>query len=440
MYCKNQKTYKIVMLFLILVIGIVSVSLSNFIPSSLNEKAIYFLLPFILILGACLFFVKWNIMFFLLAFSLAIQFQDPAPFEILLIAILIRFIFAYKINNLVREDGIILLIIFLLILCNTISVLAATDKVGSFIWNAITIVLIISMALLRFGLDNVYHMKNFLRGYIVGGVLTSVISIIGYVMVTPYSHIVVKFNIRLTGFFQDPNVFSPYLVPIVIFLLEDIKTNFLFKAKFKYAKYLSILTVVSAIILAMSRAAWINLAISIGIYLLFNLYQRKIKVSKLILSSLLMGLIAYGVLELLSINIIEQINQRTQIQGYDSERMESQLFALKVASENLFFGVGAGQYTSVYFLSPHNTFFRILAETGILTCIVFIILLSYTILKLWLVCNKKYEYNLPIIVLALIIGEVINATVVDILHWRHFWVLMGLGWFGIVNYQVLLRK
>ncbi|ANX13964.1 hypothetical protein ABE41_018280 [Fictibacillus arsenicus] len=366
--------------------------------------------------------------------------QDPAAFEVIVL-FLLTFILLNNIKfQLVNEDKFIFFLLYVFALLSIFTVLVAEDKFASFIWNAITILLIVAMILIRVVLEEVEYIKKILIGYIYGGVLTSFISLVSYLIETPFSNKVIKFDIRLSGFFQDPNVFSPFLIPIIILLLEDIKSNFLFKKKF-LLKLTSILIVLIAITLAMSRAAWVNLFISFILYMLMKVYKNKKLLLKLIPVTFFLSVIIIYIFNINSnLQVFDQLMNRIQLQNYDSERLNSQTHALSVTGEHLFTGIGPGQFISTYNLSPHNTLLRLAAETGIFTLIIYLCLFFYLVIKLIKISILNYKFNLPLVILVVLIGTFVNSLVVDILHWRHYWFLLGLGWVCIVHYRKLILK
>jgi O-antigen ligase len=79
-------------------------------------------------------------------------------------------------------------------------------------------------------------------------------------------------------------------------------------------------------------------------------------------------------------------------------------------------------------MAPHNTYARIWAENGPAALILFVLIVAAAWISTflaWLRVRAGAGGALAV-ALALLMGMLINASVVDALHWRHFWVIMCL--------------
>ena len=108
--------------------------------------------------------------------------------------------------------------------------------------------------------------KSIIWGYIISTLISSIAVII------ELSGLVVNIGtlfmgIRARGFFNDPNNFSPYLILAILLLIEKV-----FKYSFfsiKYFIFVSLAFLLFFVLLAsMSRAALLNVTITLLIYLL----------------------------------------------------------------------------------------------------------------------------------------------------------------------------
>jgi O-antigen ligase len=99
------------------------------------------------------------------------------------------------------------------------------------------------------------------------------------------------------------------------------------------------------------------------------------------------------------------------------------------------FGYGPGQYgptvervmDSEY--AAHSLYIRVMLENGIVGFITLIGFFSVVILYIFKICIHKVgrEREIGIVILSILCGILINSIVVDTLHWRHFWLFVGLG-------------
>jgi O-antigen ligase len=94
-------------------------------------------------------------------------------------------------------------------------------------------------------------------------------------------------------------------------------------------------------------------------------------------------------------------------------------------------GVGPGDITSrmgLAAMDPHNTYLRIWAENGPAALLLFLVIIATATMGtglVWFNASGRAREAMAG-ALALLVGVLVNAAVVDALHWRHFWVILGL--------------
>ena len=113
---------------------------------------------------------------------------------------------------------------------------------------------------------------------------------------------------------------------------------------------------------------------------------------------------------------------------YDQERFANWVIGLSVAGAHPF-GVGGGMYEHVSRafgnstgLSAHSTYIRTLAENGLIGLAAVGALVA-GILRASRRGAASLERVWPAAALAGIVAE---AGIIDVLHWRHFWIILGL--------------
>lgn len=414
-----------------LLLGCTAASLTSSINITNNSSYPIVLFSFIGIAGLIvLFLLKWEQLLFLFALSLGFQLYDPSPYEAMFFILIILLLVKKIPFNKNMFNNVLFAMLFLFLLFSTFSIFFSINFYKAAAWHLITVYLVLSGLFLFLVIKNDKQLSFFLKGYIVGAVINCIFG--GIIYFAGRSE-----GGRLNGFFQDPNIFSPYIIIAIMLVIEDILYPKLFKSK--QFKFISAVLLVGAVILAMSRAGWINLAIALLLYVGVKALKRQLKLGFIIKSVL----ITFGLL--LSVHFFfpavteimkNQLEERTTLQYYDNDRFEAQFFTLKVA-ENHLLGIGPGEITTIYYMDPHNTYYRIFAEYGWLAGISLMLLfifLGWILMKKSLSLDKN-EFNIYLVFLCTLAGTLVNITVVDALHWRHFWVF-----FGLCYYVIFIKK
>jgi len=188
--------------------------------------------------------------------------------------------------------------------------------------------------------------------------------------------------LRASGAFSHPNIFG-FFIAISLALLF-----FQIKLKKKYWQFLLAFLFILALFFSFSRAAWLGFAVFASVFFFYyKLWKEKFwkyfYAGTLILSLGIAFLFDPFTLERFGFgdapNRVENPSLHYRVSGYN------EFFSL--FEENLWFGVGVGQYSgalieafpdrSVYSYQPvHNSFFLLLAELGILGFLLLIFFLK----------------------------------------------------------------
>lgn len=240
---------------------------------------------------------------------------------------------------------------------------------------------------------------------------------------------ILVYGLRLKGFFKDPNVLGPFLVPPAVFFLY--KTV---KAKTKVLRsFLTFIVLSFGVVFTFSRAAWLNYSISIFGLILTKLFKPK-ELKRLILVILIIVVIAlffwklsYSI-ELLGFNLQTFFIGRTGLKSYDQDRFAAQMeFIDIISSTSLLFGAGPGNYEIFAGMSTHSLYLRYIGERGLIGFTLF----SIFFLVLFVRSAKSRLFDL---LFPFIIGQLVNSLFVDSLHWRHLWILLSLVFIKDRNY------
>jgi O-antigen ligase len=235
---------------------------------------------------------------------------------------------------------------------------------------------------------------------------------------------------RASGFFSDPNVYGPFLIPAAILLLHELLEPRLLRGG-RLLKLLALSVLVLGVTTSYSRAAWLNLGVGVLVMLtVLPLRRGGLRRASALLVTLVACFGAAGAAVVVSgsSNFLEE---RASLQSYDTQRFGAQRGGIELGQSHPL-GVGPGQFELLEPISAHSTFVRALAEEGILGLAVLAALLLTTLgVAVRNVMQGRSTAGLSsTALLAAWCGLLANSFFVDTLHWRHLWILAGLIWAG----------
>lgn len=275
-----------------------------------------------------------------------------------------------------------------------------------------------------------YAFRMILLGLLVGGTIASVIGILAWLDVIPNGDIFFRdaFRARIRSTFKDPNVLGPYLVPSLLLMIWWILES----PKRRLLAMLTAGVLASALVLTYSRGAWAHALLSIVVFVAALTVHRETKVAVRItilsgLAFFFFGVLLFDETELTTLTS-GYFGQRLTLQSYDSDRFSEIAQGVRLIPEYPF-GLGPNQAPYVYEILPHNTFVVFGLHNGVLALLGFCIMFLGSSLRCiaavmrgedgWL----KYSF-----VLALLAGLFLLSNVVGSIHWRHMFLVMGLGY------------
>ncbi len=127
---------------------------------------------------------------------------------------------------------------------------------------------------------------------------------------------------------------------------------------------------------------------------------------------------------------------------YDSDRFRVQVIGVNSALDHVF-GYGPGQFEGVIFqksreaYSAHSIYARLLLENGIIGFVLLMALFLYLLVKLFKIKKVEENNHLNSIYIAILTSLLVNSLVIDTLHWRHYWLFIGLSLAYISEFQVV---
>ncbi len=285
-----------------------------------------------------------------------------------------------------------------------------------------------------FAHDSVRRLEIMRTAYILAGLIAAIIGIVGYFNLVPGAWENFTLYNRAKGTFKDPNVFGPYLILPVLFVIQGILLKGL---KLRYIA--AALTILVALLLSFSRAAWAHFVFSAALMVaLMFVASPSARFRARIASFSVLSTIGVGVLlaGMLSVGTIGDVfKQRASlIQEYDagdSGRFTQQQNSIPVLLERPN-GLGPYQFHKYYGQDPHEVYLNAFASYGWIGGFSYAILVLFTLWAGYANVLKRTPWQPYFIAtLATYTGVALEGFVIDTDHWRHYYLLMGIVW-GLV--------
>jgi O-antigen ligase len=361
---------------------------------------------------------------------------EPAPYEFVIMLAMIIF----AATGVSMRAG-HLPLMWLLIFCNIgfatslIPVITLDDTAK---WTAVSCFLSVTTLFYAIALveDTERRLDVLLQGYIVSAVITSIIGILAYFKLIPGWEMFIG-ALRARSTFKDPNVFAPFLILPALIVLQRIMfgglRGFLLNGTVA-------LIIAAALFLSFSRGAWGHFAASALLMLFFSYVTTRSHAQRLrIIVVFLIGgmMLAAFITALLSLEQVADLfkERASLIQDYDAGHGgrfgRHILGALMILDQP--FGIGPLQFSKYLPEDPHNTFLNAFMTGGWLGGCTYLALILITLFQgLRHVFVRTPWQTTYIAAYAAFVGEVGESYVIDVTHWRHFYLITGVVWGLIV--------
>jgi len=200
---------------------------------------------------------------------------------------------------------------------------------------------------------------------------------------------------RLKGFTSHWMTYSGLLTMVFVFFF--IYSIYQFSGKKRIINLLLLTVIFTAIILSLTRSAWVGIFISLGIFILYSLRQKPL----ILLIPTIFLLIVFLVLPGSIKKRIKSIFDMNNVTNLD--RIHMIYTSVEIVKDYPFTGVGPDNVKEVYpqYRHPkatknnphlHNNFLQIAAERGLPALIIFIIFILSVYLSLFKKTNNSNRY------------------------------------------------
>ena len=375
--------------------------------------------------------VDWNLMTgWLLGFATGFVWIEPSPFEYLALALVLLGALAGRFRRLRRP---VLGPLSLLLAYNVLAIWSCANAVDVTIgFRFLGITMLLELVWFLIASNGRVTLRGLVYGYLAAAGTTAIAVLLAEL--TRWSPIASRVlwggTWRAQGFFKDPNVMGPWLVPAFLIALEMLVGTERIRRNMRWVVFG--LLILGSIVLAGSRGGWLNAAASLLVWVMLlwrDLHGAKARrrvLGGLLLLGLLFSAVVTGLLVRDS-NLWPWLVSRLSLQSYDTARFTAQQAAWRAGMTHILIGIGPGQAESLIGMSTHSLYARAWAETGVLG---FVALVSF-----FVSCARKWRVRfnedpaatrIRRVCMATLAGIAVNSLYVDTLHWRHLWIIVAI--------------
>ncbi len=384
--------------------------------------------------------LKWAVALWVFAGSVVIT--EPSPYELSFVLVLAVSLFAGGFAFQRTTLGLLVLWVTFIPFALIAAFQAAfTPLNDALIFQAVTIFLFFT----SYWVANYVaeapqeRMRIIVAAYTVAAVLSAAMGTLGYLGLIPGRELLTLYG-RAKALFNDPNVFGPFLILPAMYALQRVLLGSSRRAFWGAAVFMVITVGVFA---SFSRAAWGHLAVSaVLVYLLCFVFiahaREKVRMLILALVGALMIVVAIG--GLLSIPSVQRLFEaRAAAQSYDegeTGRFGRQGYAFELALENPW-GIGPLEFRNLRVREePHNSYVNVVHVYGWGGGFAFILLIGTTLWRgLSFVTKSSPNRLLLIPLVSVFVPLAAEAAIIDLDHWRHFFLVAGLIWGVTAGYR-----
>ncbi|MBA8900983.1 O-antigen ligase family protein [Phyllobacterium sp. P30BS-XVII] len=357
--------------------------------------------------------------------------NEPAPYELYMaVLIVVWALFGLRFS---RSVVVLLALLVIFNLGGWLSVAQMPDLKTAPMYMAVSLFLAFTSVFFAAIIEGNHRILSAIfNGYLIAAVCTSMLGILGYFDAFPGADVFTRYG-RAMGAFKDPNVFGPFLILPIAWLVHGILVGNLRSLPLRLVPTL-ILTL--GVFLSFSRAAWgmavlviAGLALALFIRSPSHLFRLRI----VFLAGLAVVVLLIAILIALQIpSVSELFFARAQlVQDYDDAqfgRFARHWYGLLMSVDHPF-GIGPLEFGPIYGEDTHNIWLKAALDYG---WVGFISYLTLTMLTLGLGLRILFRDRpwQPFLLCAYLtyVSHVVVGNVIDTDHWRHFYILVGIIW------------
>jgi hypothetical protein len=371
------------------------------------------------------------VVLYITVFASSIGFIEPSPHDGLMGVLAVAGLIAG-----IRFHRILLVPFALLLVWNFAGMMAlfqvaGQDKTIQYTATSIYLAIAAMLFAMLFAQNTMQRLSVMQKAYVLTAVIFGVLGCLGYFNAFPGADMFTRDG-RAHGAFKDPNVFGPFQIWPILFLVERMLSR-----RIAVTDMIVAGIILFSLLLCFSRGAWFHFVVSALVMVALVILTApgpKARMRVFGLSALCVAAMAGLLVLLLSFSSIgAMFTERAQlIQSYDvggsMGRFHLQELAL-AAVLNFPNGMGPFEFARVHGLQQHNVYLQAFLVYGWAGAMAYLLLLGTTVwIGLTTALTRTPWQPYCITALAVFVGEIAEGFVIDTDHWRHFYLMLGIIW------------
>lgn len=357
--------------------------------------------------------------------------SEPAPYELIMAGqIAVWFLLGLSIS---RTVGLLLAMLLVFNVGGLLAITVMKDMSGAPLYAAVSIFLAMTSVFYAAVIESRHQRLTLIfKAWVAAAVITAILGILGYFHAFPGAGAFTRYD-RAMGAFQDPNVFGPYLIAPILYLMHRLLTGKLLQSPLPIA---GLLVLVLGVFLSFSRAAWGLLAFSSLMLIVIMLLKERtgaFRMKILVLSIAALVLFAVALTIALQFDQVSNLftTRAKLVQDYDGAHMgrfQRHKIGFLLSMERPL-GIGPMELGRMFGEDEHNIWLKSLTTYGWLGFVTYIIMIGWTLAAgfRYLLRDRPWQ---PFLMISwiVILGHCLIGNVIDTDHWRHFYMLLGIIW------------
>lgn len=362
-------------------------------------------------------------------------FYEPSPYDLYMVLLIPAWLLVGL--KVPRATGPLVVLLLLFLAGGVLAATQAHDFSTQPLYYAVTAFLVLSACFYAaIVAEGPGRLDTIVDAWIAGAVITALLGIAAYAGLT--GDMFLKFG-RATGGFQDPNVFGPFLIFPLVMLVRRVIVG---RGAAAIVSGLLAMVVLIGIFLSFSRAAWGFSALALmlmGAMMLATERSGRTRTRLVVVG--VAGVVAVVLMIVVALNIpavSDLLEQRAQLeQSYDVGhlgRFQRHAIGFNMMLDHPL-GIGSLEFGRAFGEDEHDIWLKSLTTYGWLGFAAYVTLVVWTLAAAFPLAFRSGPMQATVqIAFVVLLGHFIIATVIDIDHWRHVYLLFGLLW-GAIAYD-----